>query len=110
MLLKLPGNRLREDLHARPIAGIAPSGMYYSVGSGHQLSIVAKETAAGKANARVKCSVADRHLLRECLTAIGGLTDEILHFAVKPIIAIIIPAHVDGATRDRGRPGVGPVP
>jgi hypothetical protein len=26
--LQLPGNRLREDLHARPITGIGRGGMY----------------------------------------------------------------------------------
>jgi hypothetical protein len=31
--VELPGNRLREDLHARPITGIGPGGMYYSIGS-----------------------------------------------------------------------------
>src|SRR6476660_6948814 len=103
--LFLPGNRLREDLHARPITGIGPSGMYYSIGTGDQLSIVAKETAARKANAGVKCSVADSHLLRKCVAAIGGFADEILHFGIKRVMAVIVPAHVDRAIRSRRRPG-----
>ena len=31
----LPGDRLREDLHARPVTGVSPGGMNYSIGSGH---------------------------------------------------------------------------
>ncbi len=31
----LPGYRLREDLHARSIAGVAPGGMHNTVGSGN---------------------------------------------------------------------------
>src|ERR1700737_4345157 len=68
------------------------------------MSIVAKETAVRKADTGVKCSVADSHLLRECLAAVGGFTDEILPFGVKRAIAVIIPAHVYRATRRRSRP------
>jgi len=32
--VKLPRNRLREDLHARPITSISPSGMYTASGPG----------------------------------------------------------------------------
>src|ERR1700737_1754728 len=68
------------------------------------MSIVAKETAARKADTGVKCSVADSHLRRECLAAVAGFTDEILHFGVKRVIAVILPACVDPGTRGRSRP------
>ena len=64
----LPGYRLREDLHARSIAGVVPGGMHNTVGSGNELVIVAKETAARETDARIKRSVADSHLLGERLT------------------------------------------
>src|SRR6516165_7166313 len=99
---ELPSNGLREDLHAGPVAGIGPGSMHHTVRSRDQLRIVAKETTARKADARIEFSVAHSHLGREGLPTVRRLPDKILHLDAKRVLAVIIPTHINSAGSRRG--------
>src|SRR3981081_3638346 len=69
--------------------------MNYTVGTRHQLNIVAKETASRKSDTRIERDVADCFLFRECFPAINRLPDEVLHLGVERVVAVVIPTYVD---------------
>jgi len=78
--------------------------MHHPIRSGNQLSIIAKKTAAREADAGIKCSVANSHLLGKRRAAVGGFTYEIFHLGLERIISVVVPAHVDRPVRPYRRP------
>jgi hypothetical protein len=69
--------------------------MNYTVGTRHQLNIVAKEAASRKSDTRIERDVADCFLFRECFPAISRLPDEVFHLGVERVVAVVIPTYVD---------------
>ena len=73
-----PSNRLSEDLHARSVARVGPSGMHNAIGARGDLCVVTEESATWEAYTGVEGGRADRLLCRECFSTVSGFTNKIL--------------------------------